>query len=114
MANTISSISRFGNAPSIAGKVKAICSLDTYAANGIDIGALLDANASFKGWNLRSSQIVAGNVNLKGAEGMKYAASFDAADKKAILRRKGAGGDLEEVTAGAISAVTAEIVVELD
>lgn len=114
MANTISSISRAGNAPSIAGKVKALCSFDTYAANGIDLGALLDANATFKGWNLRSSQIFSGYVNLNGAQGMKYVASFDAANKKVILRKKGAGADLEEVTAGAITAVTAEVIVELD
>lgn len=114
MANTISSISRFGQAESVGGKVQALCSLGTYAENGIDIGALLDANATFKGWNLRASQIKTGYVNLYGAEGMKYAASFDPVTRKVILRKKGAGGDLEEVTAGSITAVTAEVVVEIN
>jgi hypothetical protein len=114
MANEITSLSRFGNAPSVGGKVKALVSLDTYAAGGIDVGALLDANATFKGWNLAASKVKTGYVNLFGAEGMKYAASFDSATRKVILRGKGAGATLEEVAAGSISAVTAEVVVEID
>lgn len=107
MANALSAIdSNFGGKPTAPMNAFTLdFALDTYATGGIDIKAILDANASWKALKLPASSIFAGFVAMDpDAEGLKRIGEFLPNSQKLVLKRQGGSGDLIEQANGPIGA----------
>jgi hypothetical protein len=106
MANAMTLDMKAGEKPASPTFVlRADFALDTYAAGGVSVDALLEANLDFKNTKLPASSIFAGFCALDAdAAGVARVAEFDAVNRKIILKKAGAGPALVEESAGPIGA----------
>lgn len=107
MANALSAIdSNFGGKPNAPiNHITLDLAIDTYATGGVDIGALLDADAAWLALKLPSSSIFAGIPALDpDAEGLLRVAEFLPDSRKLVLKKAAAGPVLAEEANGAIGA----------
>jgi len=114
MANTITLSNQAGQSPSLPTMQFSFAfSIDTYAAAGVAIDALLDALPAWTALKLDKSSIVSGFININpDVEGVKSAADFDAVNRKIVLKNVAAGA-IAERAAGAIAAVSGVLTVNL-